>query len=259
MPASSRRRTIHGGEGPTWTSMTIRAVNRGHSSRSSTRTEVSDSTGGPGPPADTSPGSGTAKGRRRRGGKVTGHADHAPGVGAIGLDGHVEHDIGLDTERHGEGGAHGGAPRPLSTRMPSWSSETPSSLPEHSMPLETTPFIFRRVIVKSPGRTAPTGARGTRSPTAKFEAPHTTSTGPAPSSTTTRRMRSAPSMGAISPTRAITTSDSPSPTRSTPSTTRPRSSRAAARSAGSPSKGAKSRSHESGTRTSVLSGRSHQN
>ncbi len=142
---------------------------------------------------------------------------------------------------------------PSSTRIPSWSSDSPSSRPEHSMPLEVTPFIVRRPISKSPGSTAPTGARGTKSPTSKFHAPHTTSTGSPPALTTTRRIRSAPSMGAISSTRATTTSPSPSPTRSMPSTTKPRSSRVAARSAGSPSNGAKSRSQDRGTRTSVLS------
>ena len=96
--------------------------------------------------------------------------------------------------------------------MPSWSSESSSSRPEQSIPLEATPFILRRPMANPPGRTAPTGARGTRSPTSKFQAPHTTSTVPSPSSTTTRRILSARSIGAISSTRATITSPSPSPT-----------------------------------------------
>ena len=52
-----------------------------------------------------------------------------------------------------------------------------SSGPEQSMPFETTPFILRRPISKPPGSTAPTGASGTRSPTAKFQAPHTICSG----------------------------------------------------------------------------------
>ena len=64
--------------------------------------------------------------------------------------------------------------------MPSWSSDSRSSRPEQSIPFETTPFILRWPMAKPPGSTAPTGARGTRSPTAKFCAPQTTSTGPSP-------------------------------------------------------------------------------
>ena len=94
----------------------------------------------------------------------------------------------------------------LSRRIPSWSSERRSSRPEHSIPLETTPFILRLAMAKPPGSTAPTGARGTRSPTSKFQAPQTTSIGAVPSWTTTRRIRSAPSMGASSSTWATTTS-----------------------------------------------------
>ncbi len=69
--------------------------------------------------------------------------------------------------------------------MPSWSSVSSSSRPEQSMPWEVTPFILRLAMAKSPGSTAPTGARGTRSPTAKFQAPQTTDRGSAPASTVT--------------------------------------------------------------------------
>ena len=48
------------------------------------------------------------------------------------------------------------------------------------MPLDSTPRILRRPIAKPPGSTAPTGARGTRSPTSKLKAPQTISSGPCP-------------------------------------------------------------------------------
>ena len=43
--------------------------------------------------------------------------------------------------------------------------------------------MTRWPIEAPPGRIAPTGANGTRSPTAKFQAPQTTSSGSAPAST----------------------------------------------------------------------------
>ena len=69
------------------------------------------------------------------------------------------------------------APSTSSPRIssPASSSDIPSSLPEHSIPLDHTPLIFWRPIAKPPGRMAPTGASGTRSPTAKFVAPQTIS------------------------------------------------------------------------------------
>ena len=122
-----------------------------------------------------------------------------------------------------------------------------SSMGEHSMPLDSTPFILRRPISKSPGSTAPTGASGTRSPTSKFQAPHTIWMGSPPVWTMTLRILSAPSIAWMSSTRATTTSSSPSPTRVMPSTTMPRSSNVSPSVTGSRSNGAKSRSQERGT------------
>ena len=62
-------------------------------------------------------------------------------------------------------------------RMPSASEVRPSSSPEHSMPLLTTPIFSVRSIRRSPGRTAPGRATGTRWPGAMFVAPHTMSSG----------------------------------------------------------------------------------
>jgi len=76
-----------------------------------------------------------------------------------------------------------------SRRMPAASWLRPSSFPEHSIPFDSTPFIRRLVIVGPSGSAVPTVARGTRSPTEKFVAPHTTSTvSPPPASTVTRWM-----------------------------------------------------------------------
>ena len=142
------------------------------------------------------------------------------------------------------------APSPR-IRRPAASSERPSSWPEHSIPSDPTPRSLRRMISRPPGKIAPTGASGTRSPTAKLCAPHTISSGAAPASTVTCRMRSAPLMAPISSTRLTTTSPSPSPTCSIPSTTRPRSSSAARSVPTSSGNGAKSRSQLSGARTGV--------
>ena len=48
-----------------------------------------------------------------------------------------------------------------------------SSSALQSIPFDHSPRILRREISNPPGRTVPTGARGTRSPTWKFQAPHT--------------------------------------------------------------------------------------
>ena len=61
--------------------------------------------------------------------------------------------------------------------MPSASAVRRSSSPEQSMPLLTTPIFSVRSIRRSPGRTAPGSATGTRWPGAMFVAPHTISSG----------------------------------------------------------------------------------
>ena len=58
--------------------------------------------------------------------------------------------------------------------IPEWSSPIPSSRAEQIIPLETLPYVSRAPMVKSPGSTAPGRAATTRSPTAKFVAPHIT-------------------------------------------------------------------------------------
>ena len=70
-------------------------------------------------------------------------------------------------------------------RIPSASTVRPSSSPEQSMPLLTTPIFSVRSMCRPPGRTAPGRATGTRWPAAMFVAPHTISSA-SPFSTVTR-------------------------------------------------------------------------
>ena len=72
--------------------------------------------------------------------------------------------------------------------MPSASAVRWSSSPEQSMPLLTTPIFSVRSMRRSPGRTAPGSATGTRWPAAMFVAPQTISSG-SPSPTVTVRQR----------------------------------------------------------------------
>ena len=200
------------------------------------------------------------------GGQVAGDAGDAPGVGPVGLDREVEDDVGLDPERRRQPDVT--ASTASIAFATSFEHEDPRVVvgeaelrgPSRASRSTTTPFILP--VGRSripPGSTAPTGARGTRSPTAKFHAPHTTSTGPLPASTTTRRIRSAPGMAAISSTRATTSRSRPSPTLSIPSTTSPRSSRVGGQFGRVALDGREVPSHDSGTRTDVLSGTGHQN
>ena len=76
------------------------------------------------------------------------------------------------------GASSGSSSRPL------WSSDSPSSRAEHSMPCDSTPRIRASLIRKSPGSTAPMRAQGTRIPAATLGAPHTIwRSAPLPSST----------------------------------------------------------------------------
>ena len=182
--------------------------------------------------------------------QVAGDPGDAPCIGAVPLDGDVEHGVGRSPSAAMIGVP--GWPGSLSPRInrPAASSARPSFLPGHSMPLEATPRSLRWLISKPPGRMAPTGANGTRSPTSKLVAPHTISSGSAPPpSTMVRRILSAPLIGRMSRTRPTTTSPSPSPTCSIASTTSPRSSSASRSAPMSSGNGAKSRSQLSGART----------
>ena len=58
--------------------------------------------------------------------------------------------------------------------MPLWSSPSPISRADSSMPSDTSPRIVRRSSVNPPGSVAPDGAYGTTMPAVMFGAPHTT-------------------------------------------------------------------------------------
>ena len=143
--------------------------------------------------------------------------------------------------------------------MPSWSSPSPSSADEQSIPFDTTPRILRRPISNAAGHRGadPTGTTP-RSPGVDVErAAHRPASGsPSPAST----IDAVDLVGAldavdVSSTRATTMPSSPSPMRSTPSTTMPRSlQRLAEQLTGRRRSGAKSRSQER-----RLSSRVHQN
>ena len=80
-------------------------------------------------------------------------------------------------------------------RIPSASAVSPSSSPEQSIPLLTTPIFSVRSMRRSPGRTAPGRATGTRWPAAMFVAPQTISSGsPEPTVTRVSDSRSASRM-----------------------------------------------------------------
>ncbi len=109
-----------------------------------------------------------------------------------------------------------------SSRMPSCSWPSPSSRAEQSIPSEGSPRIFRFSILRSPGSTAPTGAKGYFFPAATLGAPHTTwRSSPLPSLTRQRLRRSALGWGSACSTSPITTSPRPPCSGSTASTGAP--------------------------------------
>ena len=153
----------------------------------------------------------------------------------------------------GSGGGPSSGIRSFRIRMPSASSLSPSSAPEQHMPKESWPRMARRRISTPPPSTAPTRARGTKSPTAMLKAPQQTWTAsPRPSSTSTSWIRSASGWGRRPRTLATTTLSGTSPVTVMDSTARPRALRVSANSAGSPSMpGANSRSHDNRTFTTA--------
>ena len=89
-------------------------------------------------------------------------------------------------------------------RIPSASPVRPSSSPEQSIPLLTTPIFSVRSMRRSPGRTAPGSATGTRWPGAMFVAPQTISSG-SPLPTVTRVSDSRSARGCLSTARSSPT------------------------------------------------------
>src|SRR5207248_8159088 len=132
------------------------------------------------------------------------------------------------------------------TRMPLWSSDSPSSAAEHNMPSDHWPRSWRRSISGPPGRRAPTRASGTRSPGPKLKAPHTICSVSPPASTSTSCTLSAAGCSRLASTRATTTPSSTASIWMTPSATKPSSLKASTSAGVSASMGAKSLSQERG-------------
>jgi alkylation response protein AidB-like acyl-CoA dehydrogenase len=108
-----------------------------------------------------------------------------------------------------------------------------SSSPEHSIPFETTPIFSVRSIRRSPGRTAPGSATGTRWPAAMFVAPQTISRGsPSPVVTRVSDSRSARGWRSTDSSSPTTTFRQSTPQRSMPLTSIPSSVRRSARASG---------------------------
>src|SRR5919205_3159140 len=132
----------------------------------------------------------------------------------------------------GPAGVPGSGASSPSTRMPAWSSPTPSSRTEQIIPSETWSYVVRAAIAKPPGSTAPGSATTTASPTAKFRAPQTMPLGSAsPTSTWQYRIGFLkPISSSISRTRPTTSGPVTSAGRWTSSTSRPSRTKAASRS-----------------------------
>ena len=105
---------------------------------------------------------------------------------------------------------------------PAWSSDSPNSRAEHSMPEDSTPRSLARLMRKSPGSTAPTSAHGTFMPAAALGAPQTIcKASPWPAST--RHTLSLSASGCLSADRisATTIPENDGATGSSSSTSRP--------------------------------------
>ena len=108
-------------------------------------------------------------------------------------------------------------------RIPSASEVRRSSSPEQSIPLLTTPIFSVRSIRRSPGRTAPGRATGTRWPGAMFVAPQTIeSTSSPPTRTVVSDRRSALGCFSTVSSSPTTTLRQSAPHRSMPRTSMPR-------------------------------------
>src|SRR2546425_2396720 len=89
----------------------------------------------------------------------------------------------------------------------SWSSPSPSSRSEQSMPCDSTLRILATVMRRPPGSTAPGGAKAARTPAATLGAPQATAKRSRPVLTRQRTTRWAPSSRSIAPIRPTATPD----------------------------------------------------
>ncbi len=118
------------------------------------------------------------------------------------------------------------------------------------MPCDSVPAMVVMSMCRSPGRTEPGSATGTRWPASMLVAPQTmdSSGSPAPVRTRVRDSREELGCGATSSSSPTTIRCQSAPTRSIALTSMPSRVRRSASSSGSRSMSTNSRSHESGTR-----------
>ena len=178
MPALWTRRTTHVGDGPTTTRRSTDTVSRPH------RSGVVDARRGELARwlawrlGVASVGGRSSRPRRVARSRATPSTDHASGrfpstVMSKTTSGVIDKRLEQCSHRRC------GSMISSSTMSPPWSSPSPNSRAEHSMPLDVTPRICRRAISNPPvGRRRPArAARGRRR--SKFIAPQTISNGPA--------------------------------------------------------------------------------
>ena len=216
---------MRSGDGPMWTPPTQRPTKRGHRSGSRTSTEMR-----------------SAVGRPVSGGSVGGSRRLAPVTAAISraspMIDRASPRFGLTSTSRivSPYSSASGLPSGASAgriRIPSASAVRPSSSPEQSIPLLTTPIFSVRSIRRSPGRTAPGSATGTRWPAAMFVAPQTISRGsPSPVVTRVSDSRSARGWRSTDSSSPTTTFRQSSPQRTMPLTSIPSSVRRSARASG---------------------------
>src|SRR5437867_698276 len=168
-PTARSRARSHAGDGPIVTWSMTRAVKRGHSSGASMRTMAR--------PLTTSSNSFTAATGARNGAPVRADSSRATPTterqsgrfGVISISRTWSSRPRCATRSTPSGASAS------TVRMPrSCSSPRPSSRSEHSIPWDSVPRIFALAIRRSPGSTAPGGAKAARTPTAAFGAPQTT-------------------------------------------------------------------------------------
>src|SRR5829696_4632049 len=242
-PYRYSRRAIHSGAGRAASSpWTTRAAYSGQPSASSTATEARPSAGGPVSGTVRSRGLSSLP-RTRAASRAIPRMDRtSPRLGAVLMSSTLSRSPTASTASTPTGVSGG------RTRIPEWSSNTPSSRAEASMPSETMPRTVRRPISGSAGSLAPGAAQGTTSPGAKLRAPQTTERSSPPASMRTSTRRSASGWGSTSSTRAVTIPARSSPTRWMVSISSPAKVSFSARVAAGTSTSTWVASQESGTR-----------
>src|SRR5262245_1680404 len=240
MPAFSRRCCIHAGGSPRVTRATCPRY-RGQRSGASIVTMMSDATSR----APCTTGSGTVSGCRKYAASSRATPTTHIASGRFGVI--ARSNTTSSRPRSGRTSAPSSASA-SSSRIPPWSSPSPSSRGDRSMPSKTWPRILRRWSVSPHGSSEPTPAYGTIMPAAMMREPQTTRVVPSPYSTSASWSRSASWCGSTWRMRATRTPTTSPPGASTPSTSSPSWLSAATSSSTGASAGVKSRIQDSGAR-----------